>query len=467
MEIFQNFPFTRCPGCHPCIDFIVLYIHQIVTRDLSTHRQRIGVSHESDHSATRTSPLPPCNKTFLFKFTSLYGLGSELGLYAMAALTASKLNYTILIDDSEWNYGRLSDYFDIAPLSCQPPHDWKEMPRSLFSHSGLDESDHVYASRFEREGYTSFVLEQVDKRAIDTQSVWNFVNQRDQNAVLPATQNLHYSLQSFFDMKSAALRQIWRPNKMILNEILKMKKDMNDKMLQSLPTTGHAQSRVFPPNSVNLESPLPKKLISVHFRLGDKKDEVAWQHMAEAGGMTSAYAKAKPYLDIVRSFVPDWKTSKNLPALFVFSDDAEAAIREFDEHQSFYYPHQRFPLFSSPETKSITDNGWNQTHFNLSPLAVRQKVAYALIRDVTFAVDNSESIVCSSSSNICNLIFHLRGSQDAIGPNPSVRSVDVRWYPTAFYHEFNDLSLHPVKDRAQILALAPLLAANEKNYIEI
>ncbi|KAG0144239.1 hypothetical protein CROQUDRAFT_95235 [Cronartium quercuum f. sp. fusiforme G11] len=51
-----------------------------VNRDLSTHRPRIAVSHESDHSATRTSPLPTCSRTFLFKFSSLFGLGSELGL---------------------------------------------------------------------------------------------------------------------------------------------------------------------------------------------------------------------------------------------------------------------------------------------------------------------------------------------------------------------------------------------------
>ncbi|KAG0144240.1 hypothetical protein CROQUDRAFT_47559, partial [Cronartium quercuum f. sp. fusiforme G11] len=98
---------------------------------------------------------------------------------------------------------------------------------------------------------------------------------------------------------------------------------------------------------------------------------------------------------------------------------------------------------------------------------VRQKSAYALIRDVTFAVDNSEAIVCSLSSNVCNLMFHLRGSQDVIGPNSSVRSVDMRWHPTAFSEAVRDLSLHPVKDRAQILALAPQLAANEKNYIDI
>ncbi|KAG0141675.1 hypothetical protein CROQUDRAFT_110344 [Cronartium quercuum f. sp. fusiforme G11] len=415
-----------------------------VNPDLPTHRPRIGVSYESDHSATRTSPLPPS-----------------------AALTASRFNYTILIDDSNWNYGRLTDYFDIAPLSCQPPHDWKEMPRSAFSLSGLNQSDHVYASRYERDGYKSFILENVDKRAIDTHSVWNYLNHRDRKVVLPATQNLHYSLQSLFDMKSAALRDIWRPNKMILDEILKMKKDFNDKMLQSLPTTGHARPKVFSPNSLDLESPLPKKLISVHFRLGDKKYEVESSRPAASNGVMSAYANPKPYLDLVRSFVPDWKTSKNLPMLFVFSDDAKEAIRHFDEEQLLYYPNQRFPLLSPPESKMITDHGWNQAEFNTAPLAVRQKLGSALIRDVTFAVDHSEAIICSSSSNICNLMFHLRGSQEAIGPNPSVRSVDVRWYPTAFCLEMTNLSLDPVKDRDQILAMAPQLAANEKNYIEL
>ncbi|KAH9824159.1 hypothetical protein DFH28DRAFT_1091832 [Melampsora americana] len=407
-----------------------------------TVRTRIGVSHEVQSTVLDPSTLPSCSKTFLYKFVNPWGMGSEIGLYTMAAVAASAFNYTILIDDSAWVYGRLQD-----------------TPRTVFKNVGLNQADHVYATWEEtaREGFTQYILSLVDRRAVDVNSVWNLMNHREERTVLPAAQNLHYSMISLFDAKSEALRRIWRPNKRVLDEIRSMKKDLNNQMMNLIST--QTEQRNPKSSIVNFDeldsSPMVKKIISVHFRLGDKKaEEPLWSPSANVG-MVSAFSNPKPFFDIIRSFVPDWKTSNHLPALFVFSDDAKTALSLFEDHQSFYYPSERFQLITSPSSTKLTEDGHDQKAFLKASLEVRQNLTIALIRDMTFAVDESEAIVCSSISN------------DVIGPKASVRSVDVRWHPTSMANEFTDMSLNMIQDRRKILEMIPILSVEEKNYIDL
>ncbi|EGG00384.1 uncharacterized protein MELLADRAFT_67868 [Melampsora larici-populina 98AG31] len=407
--------------------------------------------------------LPPCAKTLLFIFRDIAGLGSELSYYGEAAAVASMLNYTILLDDSIWNYGRLSDYFDIPPLACRPPQNWREMPRERFANVGVNESDHVWANRDIDVSYSGYLLQHVDSRAIDTHAVWNLFNYREQRTILPAVQNLHHSVKPIFDAKSGAFRHIWKPNKMILEEVKKLKVELNERMLALENIVSHRRSSA----DFDLDSPMARRLITIHFRLGDKIIENDAMKPAETIGIKPAQGNPHPFFEVVKSYVPDWKTSKELPVLYILSDDPEGALKMFEEYQSFYPPSQRFPLIVSPKTISISEHGHLQSKFNSAPLDVRKKLATELIRDLTFAVDNSESIVCSSASNLCNIMFLLRGSQDLIGPTGSCRSVDVRWYPNYMIHPFNELSLNMTKDREKILEMIPRLATDPRNYIDL
>ncbi|EGG04039.1 uncharacterized protein MELLADRAFT_89688 [Melampsora larici-populina 98AG31] len=245
----------------------------------TTSRRKIGVIHKLDKSLTEPSKLPNCSRTFVYQFISPFGLGSELGLYSMAAVAASASNYTMVLDDSKWVYGRLSDYFDIPPLPCRPPS--KETPRTEYKNLGSNQSDHVYGNWDRRQGYTEYVLGLLNKRAVDAHSVWNLMNHREERTVLPATQNLHYSLKSLFDAKSEAFQHIWRPNQMILDEIKVMKKNLHDRMIESI--SSETQRRIAKSSIKNFDPDdrMAKKLISVHFRLGDKKAEV--ERMNPAG----------------------------------------------------------------------------------------------------------------------------------------------------------------------------------------
>ncbi|KAG0149158.1 hypothetical protein CROQUDRAFT_653977 [Cronartium quercuum f. sp. fusiforme G11] len=416
--------------------------------------------------------LPQCERTLLYQFDGNSGLGSELGIYATVAAVASAINYTLLIDDFRWNYGRLSDYFDLPPLNCQPPEDWMSMPRPAFSNAGVKEPPHIRANRHERDVCTKYLLDRVPKKTIDVQTVWNYGNYRDKKTVLPGPQNLHIGMKPVFDAKSEVIRRIWRPNQIVTRELDKMKEYLD----KALP-----ESRVYQcSESVTLRDQLDGKsgetrslrMITVHIRMGDKFEEAP--QFRTYNEMPMALGDPRVYFEVIRSMVPCWRTAKELPALFILSDNTEAIIKSFEEYQSMYWPHQRFKLLSPSDVEMITNQGFFQTNFNAAPHQIRRRLGLSVIRDISFAIERSDRIVCSMSSNLCNMLLLLRGSKDLIGSNPKVRSVDTRWYPTAFPYEISSKSLEPnlKSNWDQILKISiELLQLNEEeedeNYIEI
>ncbi|KAH9813320.1 hypothetical protein DFH28DRAFT_975509 [Melampsora americana] len=438
----------------------VSQFHHNLSQSMPHHRISIAVNQKTRESVSQTTELPICARTFLFVFANFSGLGSELDIYTSAAATASLLNYSVVVDDSKWNYGKLSDYFDVEPLPCQLPKKWKDMPRALFSNAGKNQPDHVWSSRNDTEAIRNYLMQYIDDRAVNTHSVWNMVNYREQRTVLPAYQNVHHTMKTIFDAKSEAYRRIWRPNKAVLEEIMKLKKEINKQMLDN----NQANYKSSP--NFGLESPLARKLMAIHFRLGDKSWENDDETPAKHIGMKLAHGNPHPYLEVIRSFVPDWKSSKELPALFILSDDPQTALDKFNQQQSFYSPENRFPLLLPPKEEH-KEHGHIEKFFNLAPLSVRIQMGISLIRDITFAVDHSEGIVCSCSSNLCKLMFHLRGSQDAIGPNGTVRSVDVRWYPTEWARHLTQLSLEPLGNQEKIIQMAHKLSLDPRNYIDL
>ena len=68
--------------------------------------------------------LPDCKRVLLYRFEGTHGFSSELMHYLRAGVIAQKLGYTLLADDSGWNYGALSDYFLPRLIHCRPPADW-------------------------------------------------------------------------------------------------------------------------------------------------------------------------------------------------------------------------------------------------------------------------------------------------------------------------------------------------------
>ncbi|GAA5833651.1 hypothetical protein JCM11251_003194 [Rhodosporidiobolus azoricus] len=80
--------------------------------------------------------LPACEKILLFTFMPWWGFASEYILYVRAAAAAKRLGYTLVEDDRNWNYGRLSNYFLPRKLSCVPPKDWADHRKAYPLHQG-------------------------------------------------------------------------------------------------------------------------------------------------------------------------------------------------------------------------------------------------------------------------------------------------------------------------------------------
>lgn len=69
---------------------------------------------EMVHNAVRLA----CPRIMSFRMGHLHGFASEISMYARIAAVAAVLNYTFVVEDHNWNYGSLKDYF-VPPI--QPP----------------------------------------------------------------------------------------------------------------------------------------------------------------------------------------------------------------------------------------------------------------------------------------------------------------------------------------------------------
>ncbi|GAA94244.1 uncharacterized protein L969DRAFT_93626 [Mixia osmundae IAM 14324] len=106
--------------------------------------------------------LAECERTLLYPFTAVYGFASELYLFLHAAWYADLTNRQLIYNDTHWNYGRMSDYFDRPRLSCRvsrerytykpdqimvAENDW-EQPHLVFERWTYPDLDKYLRNRF-------------------------------------------------------------------------------------------------------------------------------------------------------------------------------------------------------------------------------------------------------------------------------------------------------------------------------
>ncbi|KAH8921406.1 hypothetical protein BT69DRAFT_1351621 [Atractiella rhizophila] len=84
---------------------------------------------------------------------------------------------------------------------------------------------------------------------------------------------------------------------------------------------------------------------------------------------------------------------------------------------------------SSEQTAAL--NGFSETSFNSLPESERINLGLKFVRDVTFLAEKTDGVVFTGSSNVGRLLVLLwKGGWEGV-QRGGVRSVDVRWFPTA------------------------------------
>ncbi|KAI8454186.1 hypothetical protein BY996DRAFT_2351812 [Phakopsora pachyrhizi] len=221
--------------------FMVLFSHHY----LSTFIQ--NSSRISDIDKLKNFEIEPndCKKTLMFKFLNWSGFFSEVLIFTRFATKARSLGYTILIDDHDWNYGKIKDYFDYENPKCSSSPDLLNIKREYFCVKAQDKNvseanrpeidslskgDHLFVDRNCFSQFDQILNNEIDPEYRKLESTWAFLNQRKELLTLPFNQNLNKKIKHYFDGQSKELKLLWRPNQHVLNMTATLDKDLRPKL---------------------------------------------------------------------------------------------------------------------------------------------------------------------------------------------------------------------------------------------
>ncbi|KAK4054546.1 hypothetical protein OIV83_001040 [Microbotryomycetes sp. JL201] len=186
---------------------------------------------EKQKTMAAAAGLPECKRVLLFKFSSVAGFSSEINLYLQASVIATKLGFTLLADDSDWNFGHLRAFFVPRTIYCRPPRDWFLTSTAVpLGSKRWTMADRVWYGRQLGQAGDEWLRQEVlDNRDMDELRGKQFGH------VLPPGQTLQASLTEVFDDYVAAIKDVWRPNDELANLIQKQRMELGlgaDKLLR-------------------------------------------------------------------------------------------------------------------------------------------------------------------------------------------------------------------------------------------
>ncbi|CAH7684950.1 hypothetical protein BY996DRAFT_7530074 [Phakopsora pachyrhizi] len=413
-----------------------------------------------------------CKKTMLYEFSNSYGLFSELLIYARFAAFGRSLGYTILIDDSHWIHGKLSDYFEIKYPDCSLNLNSSTIEREWFCDAAIKDINHVKIGRNCVWKLDSKIISVLEPDLLKLQAVWNFLNKRDDLTLLPVGQNLNFRLRSVFDSQASELLRIWKPNSQIKSLVLELENNLEaSNVLNKLGSRGSKKRQ---------------KTVGLHFRLGDKVEEICENAFKNFVETPPAFGNPTRYIKMVLELAKDhhwFKSEQNsffskkseIPInLVTISDDTDRALNLLTEYKKSFIKRPMINIigltkYRNSSTDHLPENGHNQTDFNLKPLSEKIKYNRELLSEVEYLVKKTDGIVCSMASNVCNALMLLSGSNKLIYDEkykikPLVRSVDHRWFPTSYplYTEYNK-NLKP----AELFELGLKFSEDHRNHVDL
>lgn len=432
-------------------------------------------ANDSDPNAVESGkPLPICARTMLYNLAGAHGFASEFGVYLRLAAIADHFKYALLIDDSAWNYGRLSDYFEPPRLSCRPPKDWLSMPRTKvgrrYRSQSLEEAlgeptrhwvaeHHVFAMRDLEYFDALFLRAFVNEKALDV------LHQRELDGAGPfpplaGDLVLPKLFHKSFRAQAHSLSRIYRPNAGMRHEIAAMESslglpsDGRDTLTATGQITIAMHVRSVEPSASAFAGVLMS--FSLDNSLGDKVRELDrfgpqafapkdWHPPSDPQTSTVlARRQLSPraddevswnrdrmalYLAAARSLRDDIRkeTGKGVDRtsrLLVMTDDPAAVqglLGEADPAEWEVVVTSQKKVVASKMARlrrrwrkskatHTTEAGFHEGVFNALPAEERVKEARHFLRDLTVLGRRADGLVFTGSSNVSRIFALLAGA---------------------------------------------------------
>ncbi|GAA6038154.1 hypothetical protein JCM8097_005765 [Rhodosporidiobolus ruineniae] len=434
--------------------------------------------------------LPECKRVMLFKFSNTHGFSSEILHYLRALVISQKLGYTLLADDSNWNYGALTDYFLPRLVYCRPPKDWFDPSRAVkVGTKRWQGKDRVWTGR-EREGEMD---EWIRDEMLDPHAMEDLRNRPSVGHILPEGESLPPAFEEVFADFSSALKEVWRPNDQLSILVRKQRMELGLgggglRHRKHSPTwggqrRGGARGRTAAEEEAEDEE-------EWEFEVKERSDRgpVIGVHLAGerpridltpyglegrivAGNLSSVYEGAA---DAVRrlshSSIANPSYSRTRPTLF--PSTATPTLVALTSNSTLFSRFSALPdgvaynlLCTSPppsnellrwndvlrieltadipppvgEAGKILDEFDQRTWNEELPRALKVLLARHFVRDLTTLALYADAFVVSGTSPTGRLALLLSGEEGAIGPRDfnggsfggRVRSTDGWWLPTS------------------------------------
>ncbi|BGO91596.1 hypothetical protein NBRC10512_008043 [Rhodotorula toruloides] len=432
--------------------------------------------------------LPVCKRVMLFKFGNSHGFSSEMLHYLRAGVIAQKLGYTLLGDDSGWNYGSITDYFLPRAIYCRPPVDW--FSPDVATKVGTRRwqgKDRVWLSREQEVESDEWVRdEMLDPNAVEE------LRTRSLGHILPEGETLPPALEDSFSDFSTALREVWRPNDHLATLIRRQRMELGLgggglRHRKHSPTWG---GRKLGSNAAAVES-----------QSAEEEEEEEWEYSvsrrSDRGPVVGVHlAGDRPRVDLSIYGIQRQRAG-NLSAVFEGVSDAVRRLTH-SSMASPSYSRSRptiFPPTATPTLVALTSNAtlfslftsdssavsynvlrtspppydelkryndilrleltpdlaapkgsankllreWDQAVWNRDvPKPLKVLLTQYFLRDLTVLSQHADAFVVSGASPTGRLAILLSGEDGAIGPRDfhggsfggRVRSIDGFWVPT-------------------------------------
>ncbi|GJN90586.1 hypothetical protein Rhopal_003598-T1 [Rhodotorula paludigena] len=432
--------------------------------------------------------LPECKRVLLFRFSDSHGFSSELMHYLRAMVIGSKLGYTVLADDSRWNFGAVTDYFLPRLVYCRPPPDWFSI--DIATRMGTRRwqgQDRVWVSReMEREMDEWIRDEMLDPAVLEA------MRRRQYGAVLPEGETLPAALEEAYGAFSSALREVWRPNHELAVLVRKQRMELGLgagglRHRKHSPTWGGnrrlgasddaaadededsdeyeysvtERSDRGPVVGVHLAGEKPRVDLSL-FGL-DASQKVgnlstlyegvsdAVRRLTHASIRSPSYSRSRPNLFPPTATPTLIALTSNTTLFSLFSTDPNAV--SYNVLRTSPPPYDDLLRFNDVLRLELTSTlhapegnankllrEWDQRVWNADvPRALRVLLTRHFARDLSVLAQHADAFVVGAASPTGRLAVLLAGEDGAIGPRDfngggfggRVRSVDAPWVPTA------------------------------------
>ncbi|GAA6042396.1 hypothetical protein JCM8097_004496 [Rhodosporidiobolus ruineniae] len=270
--------------------------------------------------AKPANELPPCDKILLFTFMPWWGFASEYILYLRAAAAAKRLGYTLVEDDRNWNYGRLTDYFLPRKLTCVPPADWADPKKAYPFHQGSH-----WRGR-PRLRYSRVVLSNLDDWT--RHEYLSSSSSRASLEELARSDREHAEKQDRWILEEGGtlpevFEDVFADQAKVVGEMWRLKRTMKEQVEEIKRRTGLDRPRWIA-GEEGTEGEKRGPVVALHVRLGDKASE--YEHDSKEMGITNSFGNLTVYIeaahDAYRRLIPS-----QYPSLSPSSSSSSSELR--------------------------------------------------------------------------------------------------------------------------------------------